>query len=350
MDLHWHDTETRPGHYDFTPYDRLVAALAAEGIRPLFILNYGHPVYDEGRAPASPSARAAFARWAAAAVARFRGRGILWEIYNEPNLGHFWKPAPDSSAYVALVRATAAAIQAVAPGETIIGPASSGVDLGFLEDCFKHGLLEHLDAVTVHPYRHHEPESVLEDYRRLRALIARYAPAGKDIPILCGEWGYSSAWDGFDEHKQALMLSRLFLTNTAARIPLTVWYDWRNDGVSAAEPEHNFGLLAQNGSPKPAWRAASTLARELDGFEFHMRLETGRSDEFVLLFKSSGGIKLAAWTTSPRPRRVALPVSAGLLRAVDWLGVELPLLEAGAARARPDSDDGAGVSFSSRRQ
>lgn len=328
MDLHWHDTETRPGHYDFSPYDRLVAGLQASRIRPLLILNYGHPYYDGGRAPASAAARAAFAKWAAAAAARFKGRGILWEIYNEPNLGHFWSPAPDAAAYVALVSETAEAIRAAAPGETIIGPASSGVDLAFLEACFNLGLLRHLDAVTVHPYRHHEPESVVVDYRRLRSLIARYAPAGREIPVLCGEWGYSAAWDGFDERRQALMLTRLFLTNAAARIPLTIWYDWRNDGVLPSESEHNFGLITHSGAPKPAWQAAAAMARELDGFGFHMRLETGHADEFVLLFRSDSGVRLAAWTTSPGGRRIELPVSAGAFRAAGWLGDERGIIHA----------------------
>lgn len=321
MDLHWHDTETRPGHYDWTPYDRLVAALRQHAIRPLLILNYGHPAYDGGLAPSSPAARAAFARWAAAAVTRYKGQGILWEIYNEPNLAHFWKPSPDPSAYVALASETAAAIRAAAPGETIIGPASSGVDLEFLEACFRLGLLDSLDAVTVHPYRHHEPESVLADYRRLRALIARYAK-GREIPVLCGEWGYSAAWSDYGELKQALMLTRLFLVNTEAGIPLTVLYDWRNDGPSSSEPEHNFGILAHDGSPKAAWRAISTLASELEGYQFHLRLQTGRADEFVLLFKSNAGPKIIAWTTSPRERRVLLPVSSGPFRLLGWLGGE----------------------------
>lgn len=324
MDLHWHDTETAPGVYDFSPYDRLIQALDSQGIRPLLILNYGHPAYDSGQAPATPSARAAFARWAAAAAARYKGRGILWEIYNEPNLARFWRPKPDAAAYAALVEAAASAIRAAAPGETIIGPASSGVDLVFLEDCFKLGLLNHLDAVTVHPYRLHEPESVIGDYRRLRALIARYAPNGREVPIYCGEWGYSALWPGQNERLQALMLARMFLVNAAARIPLTIWYDWRNGGPDPANPENNYGLLALDGAPKTAFHAASTLARELEGYSFHMRLETGRAGEFILLLKSSSGIKLAAWTTSARPRSVTLPVSPGAFRVVNWLGEELP--------------------------
>ncbi|NWF85049.1 MAG: cellulase family glycosylhydrolase [Bryobacteraceae bacterium] len=329
MDLHWHDTETAPGVYDFSPYDRLVHALESQGIRPLLILNYGHPAYDSGRAPGTPAARAAFARWAAAAAARYKDRGILWEIYNEPNLAHFWRPKPDAEAYAALAEATATAIRAVAPRETIIGPASSGVDLAFLEECFKLGLLNHLDAVTVHPYRLDEPESVIGDYRRLRALVARYAPNGREIPIFCGEWGYSALWPGQNERLQALMLARMFLVNAAARIPLTIWYDWRNGGPDPANPENNYGLLSLQGAPKTAFQAASTLAREFQGYDFHMRLETGRSDEFILLFKSPRGVKLAAWSAPARPRSVTLPVSEGAFRVVTWLGAELPQAIAG---------------------
>ena len=52
----------------------------------MFILDYGNRLYDHGQAPRSDSARAAFARFAAAAARHFRGQGVIWEIWNEPNI------------------------------------------------------------------------------------------------------------------------------------------------------------------------------------------------------------------------------------------------------------------------
>jgi polysaccharide biosynthesis protein PslG len=73
MDLAWGAIETAPGRYNFAAHDRLKGHLARAGARPIFILDYGNRLYDHGQAPRSDSARAAFARFAAAAARHFRG-------------------------------------------------------------------------------------------------------------------------------------------------------------------------------------------------------------------------------------------------------------------------------------
>src|SRR3989442_4646158 len=93
MDFYWQRTEVAKGRYDFTPYDRLMNQLDQYNIRALLILDYANKLYDDGVAPYTDEGRRAFAQWAAASAQHFRGRGILWEIYNEPNIG-FWTPHP----------------------------------------------------------------------------------------------------------------------------------------------------------------------------------------------------------------------------------------------------------------
>lgn len=46
-------------------------------------------------------------------------------------------------------------------GEVFVAPATAGVDINFLEQCMKMGLLDGLDGVSVHAYRTSEPESVI---------------------------------------------------------------------------------------------------------------------------------------------------------------------------------------------
>lgn len=132
-----------------------------------------------------------------AAVQRYANRQIIWEIYNEPNIAFFWHPKPNSKDYSLLVQVVAEAIRAVAPQEVIVAPALSQLtneSLTFLEQCFQNGVLEHIDAVTVHPYRPTYPETVIYDYTILRNLIIKYAPPGKYLPIIAGEWGYSELY------------------------------------------------------------------------------------------------------------------------------------------------------------
>jgi hypothetical protein len=317
MDFFWAATEKRPGEYDFSAYDRLLAALEVQKLRALFILDYGNPLYEADSAVATEAGRRAFSRWAAAAAVHFKSHGILWEIWNEPN-GSFWKPKANAEDYAALALAAAKAIHAAAPGEAVIGPATSGVDLPFIETCFKAGLLDWWDAVSVHPYRQSAPESAAADYQKLRGLIARYAPKGKSIPILSGEWGYSSAWQNLDDSIQGTMLARQWLVNLANHIPLSIWYDWHDDGTDPHESEHHFGTVANAYhagdspvyQPKPAYLAAKTLTSVLQGFQFTKRLALGTPDDYALLFRRGDELRLAVWTTSP-PHLLRIPSSPG---------------------------------------
>lgn len=336
MDLSWNATERVKGRYDFSAYDRLLAALDRHKIRALLILDYGNQFYDDGLSPRSDAGRQAMARWAAAAAKRFRGRGILWEMYNEPNIS-FWKPRPKVQDYSLLAIEVGKALRKAAPGEMYIGPATSRIDLPFLEACFKAGLLEYWCAVSVHPYRQAPPETATDEYAKLRALIEKYAPKGKRIAVLSGEWGYSAAWRGFDEVKQGKYLPRQWLVNLAGNVPLSIWYDWHDDGRDAKEAEHHFGVVKHDYfanrnpvyDPKPAYTAAKILMSQLAGFRFEKRLAVGNPNDYVLVFVKRDERRLAAWTTANTPHQVTIPIGPGKYLVSGHTGQRLPALAAG---------------------
>jgi hypothetical protein len=358
MDLKWDLTESAKEQYDFAPYDRLLAELKPFGIRALFILDYGNPLYDGGAPPRTEAARQAFARWAVAAAKHFAGRGVIWETYNEPNHAQFWPPRPNASDYVALALGVARAFREAVPEEKLIGPATSGIDFDFLEACFKGGLLEYWSAVSVHPYRRGDPESAAVDYCRLRQMIETYAPVRtrsgpgsprgqpawgggsdgvqpkKEIPIISGEWGYSSVWRDVDDEKQGQLLARSWLTNAANDISLSIWYDWRDDGLDREEPEHHFGTVAnayyENRErvydPKPAYLAAKTLTTFFAGYRFEKRLEVGGADDYVLMFRNGNDVRVAAWTTENRVHKVVVRLKAGQYTSVRHTGENIGLV------------------------
>src|SRR5262249_2922988 len=133
-DFTWEFVEDAPGRYHFAPYRRLLDALAARDLRAVFILGYSHRHYEAERPGRPEAGRAAFAAMAGAAAAQFRGRGVLWEIWNEPNRPRFWQPEPSPDEYVALVRAAASAIREADPTAPILAPAAA-MDMAFLEAC-----------------------------------------------------------------------------------------------------------------------------------------------------------------------------------------------------------------------
>ncbi len=326
MDFHWEAIEARKDEYNWAGYEELLTNLERRGLRAILILDYSHHLYEEqvdcphpitGKphkttaSPQHPESVAAFARWAAAAAKHFQGRHVLWEIWNEPN-GHFWSPKPDVRQYTTLALATAKAIREADPQATIIGPASAAFPWEFLEAFLKSAALEYLDAVSVHPYRNpqHPPETAAGDYQRLRTLIDQCAPPSTKarIPILSGEWGYSTHKKGVSLETQAAFAARQQLSNLLNGVPLSIWYDWKNDGPDPNENEHNFGTVLPDLAPKPAYVAIKTLTRELAGYRIVRRLALPGDQDYVLLCANQAGRqKLAAWTLGePHPVEIGV--------------------------------------------
>lgn len=341
MDFAWGATEREKGRYDFQAYDHLLAEMEKHRMRAVWILDYSNPHYDQDLSPHSDEGRQAFARWAAAAAQHFRGHGIAWEMYNEPNI-KFWTPKPNVDDYVKLALETGKALRNAAPEELYIGPATSRIDLKFLEACFQGGLLEYWRAVSVHPYRQTPPETAAAEYQRLAQLIARYAPPGKRIPILSAEWGYSSVWKKFDDAKQGKYLPRQYLMNLANGVPINIWYDWHDDGQDPKESEHHFGIVAfayhAGRTPaydaKPAYTAARALTKALDGFTLKRRMAIGDEKVFVLEFAKGAETRWAVWTTAENSQQITLPLGAGRYRVSNYLGQSQPSLSADASGLR----------------
>jgi hypothetical protein len=299
MDFGWGGTERIKGEYRWKDYDELTENLEKRGLGAVYILDYSNELYEKSASPQHPESVAAFARWAGAAARHFQGRRIVWEIWNEPNID-FWKPKPDVSQYIALALATCKSVRESDPQATIMAPASSEFPWAFLEDMFKAGLLDSLDAVSVHPYRDYSrpPETACDDYSKLRSLIERHAPPSKKhMPIISGEWGYATHEKGVSLETQAAFIVRQQLVNLWRGVPLSIWYDWKNDGDNAAYNEHNFGTVYPDLRPKPSYEALRTMTRELSGCRIARRLEAGAESRFVLLLVNpAGDQKLAAWS------------------------------------------------------
>ena len=320
LDLSWGGIEREPGKYDFSAFDRLMATLKANGgIRPLFILDYGNDLYGKG-SPRTPEARAAFARFAAATVTHFKNQGVIWEMWNEPNIS-FWKPAPNVDEYIALALETGKAIRQAAPDEYYIGAGVSTMDFAFLERCFQAGLLQYWDAVSFHPYRNNAPETAAPDFERVRELIARYAPKSKSVPLISSEWGYSEQYPNLNLALQSRYIARELLSNAMNGLPVSIWYDWHDDGLDPKDAEHHFGTVYNDYKPKPTYLAVQTLTETLRGFHYNKRLALDSPDDYCLLFDNGKGeARFALWTTNPKPHEVLLPGSHGKFTVINFLG------------------------------
>jgi hypothetical protein len=92
-----------------------------------FILDHGNRLYDNNLSPHTDEGRGAFVGYAGTAAKHFAGKSIFWGIWNEPNIGVFWKPKPNAEDYSAMALAAISAVRQADPNAFIMGPASSSV-------------------------------------------------------------------------------------------------------------------------------------------------------------------------------------------------------------------------------
>ena len=189
---------------------------------------------------------------------------------------------------------------------TIVGPACGGSDYSWMQSCIQGGLLNLVDAVSVHPYTSQNPESIVGAYNTIRGLMRTYG--GKTVPIVNSESGYATGSGGgppsyppivATAQLQGDYLPRSFLFNLSQGIPLSSWFDFRdaNSDPNNTNYEDHFGTVDLDYVPKPAYMG-QLLTHSLKG-ELTTRLTTGiPSSDWLLVFTSPSGQKtLAAWTT-----------------------------------------------------
>lgn len=335
--VEWRYVETVAGVYSWTEYDYLVNGLYSRGVRPLCILSYSNPLYEggDGTLPsghhgiATDAKRTAFVAFAVALATRYQDKIIL-ELWNEPNWPGFWQPQPSPVMYTALAAAVGPALAAAAPSTPLLGPAAASVDLPWLRECFENGLLDHVHAVSCHPYRPTDPETTGNDFLTLRELIDEYA-VGKDVPIACSEWGYSQYTPearALTEHQQASYLVRLYLSNRISGLPITIWYAWRDGGTNPTDSEDHFGINTYAGAPKLAVSAATTLLSVTQGYEFAGRLKLASDADYAVLFNKGADRVVVAWTVRA-PSNLVLNMAAVPSQVLDQYGATLTISHVG---------------------
>lgn len=327
-DLFWSEIEKAKGIYDFknSGYDTLTDELIRANIRPYYVLDYSNLFYEKnGASIVTEKGRKAFNRYVNEATRRYRNKQIIWEVWNEPNTNS-WVPKPNLEEYFLLLKQTAKTIKENDPSGVVVAPALAGItneSLGWLEGIFKKGALDYVDAISVHPYRGAAPESVTADYHSLRALIKKYT--SKQIPIISGEWGYSTAneWYGehFNEEQQAAYLVRMFLVNKLNHIPISIWYDWKNDGSDPNNGEQNFGLRQENiDVPKQAYYAMNTFTYLLTGYELSGRMDSGNPDDYIVKFTNKEKKTVMVLWTVGTQHEIRFPVENAKGQVMSMLG------------------------------
>lgn len=352
-DLSWQSVEYTKGVYNFSEFDIAYSRATQIGIKLLFIFDYTSPYYDNNKSPYTEEGRTAFVNYAKAAVTHFQGKGIIWEIYNEPTM--FWTfsdgtkcdPSMQTSVlkcldlYSQLANAVASSIKADFPNEIIVAPGMAWCESKsqpyfdntrlFLQNLYKSNVCNNLDAISLHPYRQLMPEYALYDYPAFKSDIENklYNNSEKKPVVICTEWGYSSGWVGVGgntyaerEKWKSKFIPRLILTNIMNNIPITILYDWMNDGTNQSNPEQQFGLVLPYdiNSSNPtvtvlnSYNALKTLTSQLDGYIFSSRVNVGLSGvtgDYILSFTKGPDTRYVCWNYNGDANTVMIPITEG---------------------------------------
>ncbi len=250
-EVFWSHVERPDGGYAFADDQTTYPDAFDAGVT--LIMNNGHPGYDNGQTPGSDRAVAAFARYAAAAVARFPAITAI-EVGNEVNSNTFvsgplWTgDLPEKAAvYTRLLAATATAVRATNPDIRILGGAAHSIPLAWFSALIDAGALAYLDAIVLHTYTT-PPEQI----RRQIALL-RDLPGLQTLPIEVTEFGRS------DATLAPATLLKNYCQMALAGVTSVMWYPLspRGDGLTP--------LLNDRGQITEVGRTYRLIEAELTG-------------------------------------------------------------------------------------
>lgn len=250
----WAKCEKEKGVYDFAWLDECVEGLDGQGVEPWMCLCYGNPLYGSdlhlGASVAgvtrNEEAFAAWLKYVAATVSRYRDTIDEWEIWNEPNLRD-----QGCEAYATLLVETSETIRRIQPDAVVMGFSLAGVNLKFAEGVLEllkeRGKLDCVDRLTYHPYDRN-PDASYPEIDKLRALVDSYNPVielyqGENGCPSALEWTHALSHHPWTESSQAKWLLRRLAGDAARGIPSSVFtiIDLRYPDML-----QSFGLIRSN--------------------------------------------------------------------------------------------------------
>ncbi len=275
--LNWNLVEPVAGQYDWSTFDRMIGYLRARRLKMIGALGYATSwnttapptETNQGRRLMYPPADLeTWKRYVTSTVTRYKDVVRAWEVWNEPDLGAFWKGTP--AQYAQLLAITYDVVKRADPTATVLlGGLSLGgrqVNPTFLEEILAdpaYPAAQYFDVMAFHHYGSQSEARRRMEY--VKTQLARTGAGSKEIWIT--ETGYTSnaaeqdlpQYQGGEEAQARWlkdMVPYLFQLG-AARV---CWFQLidnpRQEPRAAA-----MGLLHVSAEPKPAYHAYRDLIR-----------------------------------------------------------------------------------------
>lgn len=270
--------------YHWYRLDGLVEALAKHNLRWYPILAYGTiwSATVEGSWMSPPQNPADYAAFVEAFARRYGTQGTFWaahpelprlpvagyEIWNEPNVEHFFQDqstAPERYADL-FVPAAAAAERGDPQAHVLIGGLSSTNVESFLTRMTAHRpeLWSHVDAVSYHPYGGN-PTITYERLDIVRNALAKLGVG--HLPLEITETGLATPPTTEERRTDVMRQLTEEFPRSNCGITRFIPYTWRTKELSPTDPEDWFGIANADGSLKPTGVAYRDALQRMRGIQ-----------------------------------------------------------------------------------
>jgi hypothetical protein len=219
----------------FPYFDTLFAAAAKNGMRVIVISDYAPQPVD----------LTAYAANAVTFHQRYAAYDPIWELWNEPNLAHYWGAPPDRDAYAKLAIATATALRNAGAREILSG-GTSGIDVNWIYDLRTRGVFDLVTGCAVHSYK--PPAQALNEYIQAISLV----PPGVKI--------YTTESCVDTSRGQSAFFQDMWYVHRQLSLPVLIWCEFR-DGTAGTTPPYTdpLGLVTAGYGLKDVYYTAKAL-------------------------------------------------------------------------------------------
>ena len=325
-DLKWNNIENpgQDGNYYWGYFDTVYHAFHDSGLRVMFILDYNNPNYDNGYSVYDDTGRAAYARFAAAAAVHYNslGGGVVFEVFNEPE--NFWSTPPylqedKLKMYAQMALTASQAIKQAVPTAHVVGPAAGWAwNSELMNDVAATtstgGAFQYMDGASYHQY-YYNPEQMGANQTQANTFFASIAQYNAHLNSFITEQGYGTDPGDKSPELQAQLTARTLLYGVYSRLALNFLYVWHEPGVYShatgetylVNNDNAYGIvdnvIVNNNpatvsmTPKPAYYACQTYARQLSGSLYQGSVNTGDSNVFCLCFAKGNLPCYALWAS-----------------------------------------------------
>lgn len=269
--------------YDWSKMDALVTAANEMGFSVTAAIT-GNTAWGGGVPLAGAPDPVAYAAFAGATAARYKGKISAYEVWNEPNGVIFYAPVNPES-YTKVLQAAYSAIKANDDEAIVVGgvlgatrtiPGVSMAPDEFLERMYAAGAQGSFDALSYHPYHYTLPfsqggdvaDSPMNQVLALRALME--ANGDGTLKLWATEYGTpTTPFFGLSEAQQSAFMQDFIAAwqNVEGAGPAFL-YSARDVSTGVWDNEANFGLFKSNWAPKEFVPVLTDIQQQLDDGTF----------------------------------------------------------------------------------